>query len=72
MTFEPVALALAVFVGFVGLALFVYGRKQARAPQMVAGLLFMIYPYFTPSWLSTVLVGVAIGAGLWWFLWMGW
>jgi hypothetical protein len=72
MSFDPASLALSVFLGFVGLALFVYGRKQARVPHIVAGLLLMIYPYFTPTPLLTLGVGVAIGAGLCYLLWMGW
>src|SRR5215467_11606654 len=54
MSFEPVPLALSVFVSFVGLALFVYGRRSSRMPQMVAGVLFMVYPYFTPTAIGIV------------------
>ena len=72
MSFEPNALFLSIVLGFVGLALFLYGRRTARMPHIVAGLLFMVYPYFTPTIEWTFGVGVAIGAGLWWALWMGW
>jgi hypothetical protein len=72
MTFEPVPLAMSVLASFVGLALFIYGRRASRVPQMVAGALFMIYPYFTSTWLPMLAVGAVISAGLWWMLWMGW
>ncbi len=52
--------------------LFVYGRKQQRWPQLVAGILFMVYPYFTPGILSMLLVGVALGTGLWVAVQGGW
>ncbi len=56
----------------IGFVLFVYGRKQQRWPQLLAGILFMIYPYFTPSLLSMLLVGVALGTGLWVAVQGGW
>lgn len=51
--------------------LFVYGKKQQRIPQMVAGVLFIVYPYLTPTILSMTLAGLAIGAGLWLALYLG-
>jgi branched-subunit amino acid transport protein len=56
----------------IGFVLFVYGRKQQRWPQLLAGILFMIYPYFTPSLLTMLLVGVALGTGLWVAVQGGW
>ena len=56
----------------IGFVLFVYGRKQQRWPQLLAGILFMVYPYFTPSLLTMLLVGVALGTGLWVAVQGGW
>jgi len=40
----------AILAGFavstVGLGFFLYGKKQARVPQMVYGLICLVYPYF--------------------------
>ena len=58
--------------GGVGFVLLVYGRKQQRWPQLVAGLLFMVYPYFTTTLLSLVATGAAIGFALWYALRLGW
>ncbi|HWZ91710.1 MAG TPA: hypothetical protein VNW92_22765 [Polyangiaceae bacterium] len=33
-------------VSTVGFGFFMYGKKQARPPQMAFGLIAMIYPYF--------------------------
>ena len=52
--------------------LFVYGKKQGRWPQMVAGLLLMVYPYFTPSDVSLIAAGGVIGLVLWYLLRIGW
>lgn len=69
--FDPNLIVLTLIPSGIGFALFVYGKKQQRIPQMIAGVLFGVYPYFTPTVLSTTLVGVALGAGLWCVIRMG-
>ena len=46
-------------IGSVGLGLFIYGKKQRRAPHLAAGVLFMVYPYFVSSLGATL--GIAAG-----------
>ena len=58
--------------GGIGFVLFVYGKKQARPPQLVAGLALMAYPYFTPTVASLVGVGTLICAALWYAIRLGW
>ena len=58
--------------GGIGFVLFVYGKKQARWPQLVAGLLFMVYPYFATNVESLVAIGLILTAGLWYAIWLGW
>jgi hypothetical protein len=36
-------------VSGVGFVLFSYGRKMSRTPQVVIGLLLMVFPYFVPN-----------------------
>ena len=72
MTFDPAWLFLSLIPSGIGFVLFVYGKKQERWPHMLAGILFSIYPYFTPSILSMALIGVALGAGLWLAVRGGW
>ncbi|HWB29159.1 MAG TPA: hypothetical protein VG736_01560 [Vicinamibacterales bacterium] len=69
---DPSSLFLDLVIGLVGLALFVYGRKASRGPQLVAGLLLMVYPYFVSSALQMFWIGAAIIAGLAGALWLGW
>jgi hypothetical protein len=65
VSFEPGQLFLSVVTGTIGLALFIYGKKQVRWPQMVVGLALMVYPYFLTGTMSIIAVGLALGALLW-------
>ena len=72
MSLDPTWLFLSLFPAGIGFVLFVYGKKQARWPQLVAGLLFMVYPYFVDSLLSLTVVGASIGIALWAAVRGGW
>ena len=70
--FDPAWIFLSLVVGGIGFVLFVYGRKQQRWPQLAAGLVLLIYPYFTGSVTSLLGVGAAICAALWIAVRQGW
>ena len=72
MTLDPTWLFLSLIPSGIGFVLFVYGKKQERWPHMLAGIVFSVYPYFTPSSVVMVLVGVALGMGLWLAVRAGW
>ena len=72
MSFDPAWLFASLITGGIGFALFVYGKKQGRWPQLVAGLLFMLYPYFATSLGSLVTIGLILTAGLWYAIRLGW
>ncbi len=72
MSFDPGSLLLSLVIGLVGLALFIYGKKQQRMPQLIAGIVYMVYPYFTPDVTWTLVVGAVVGAALWWAVRNGW
>jgi hypothetical protein len=42
-----------------------YGKKQERPPQLVAGIVLMVYPYFVESLGLSVLIAAAILAIMW-------
>ena len=69
---DPTWLFLSLFPSGVGFVLLVYGKKEGRWPQLVAGLIFLVYPYFTGSVAALVGVGAALGAALWLALRSGW
>jgi hypothetical protein len=72
MSFDPTWLFLSLFPGSIGFVLLVYGRKQQRWPHIVAGLLFMAYPYLATTVPSLVAVGVVLGFSLWYVVRQGW
>lgn len=72
MSFDPTWLFISLIPSGIGFVLFVYGKKQGRWPHLVAGLLLMVYPYFTPSLIALVAGGGAIGVALWYLIRMGW
>lgn len=65
MDFSTGSLFASLFVSAVGCGLFLYGKKQTRPPQLVAGLALMIFPYWVagPAWILGT--GAALLAGLW-------
>ena len=72
MNFDPAWLFLSLIPSGIGFVLFVYGRKQHRWPHIVAGLLFMTYPYVAPTVTSLLAVGAALGGVLWYAVRAGW
>ena len=72
MFLDPTWLFLSLIPAGIGFVLFVYGRKQQRWPQLVAGLTFMAYPYFTTDLVSLVAIALVIGFGLWYAIRLGW
>ena len=66
------ALLASLFIGLVGTACFVYGRRQGRLPPMAVGAAMVIYPYFVPNVLVMVAVAVALLVALWGAMRAGW
>jgi hypothetical protein len=58
-------LFVSLIIGSVGFVLFIYGKKQARLPQLVSGLALMVYPYFVASVAWMVVVACLILGALW-------
>jgi hypothetical protein len=65
MSFDANSLLLSLLFSSVGFVFFAYGKKQARIPQMVAGVLLMVYPYFVSNLIAMSVVGVVIIALTW-------
>lgn len=58
MDFDANAFLLSMLIGGVGFVAFVYGKKQSRLPQMLAGVTLMGFPYFVSNlW---VMAGIAV------------
>ena len=71
MTIDPAWLLLSLIPSGAGFVLFVYGKKQQRWPQLAAGLVLMVYPYFATTIAALLIVGVLVTAALWYALRLG-
>jgi hypothetical protein len=72
MSLDPGALLASVLISAVGLGIFLYGKKQQRAPQLVAGIVLMAYSYFVASVAWMVVIFAAVLAALWAIVQLGW
>ena len=66
MDLDGNAILLSLLISCIGFVSFTYGRKQGRLPQMVAGIVLMVFPYFVPSlWgMAAIAAGVLALLGL--------
>lgn len=68
MDFDTGSLIASFCVSGVGFVFFSYGKKMKKAPQILLGLVLMVYPYFiTSTWIMLSIAAVLIGA-----FWYGW
>ena len=56
------SLFLGVLFGSIGLAFFVYGKKQGTVAALLCGLALMVVPYFISDTLLLFAVGVVLVA----------
>ncbi|HEX8792198.1 MAG TPA: hypothetical protein VF765_14690 [Polyangiaceae bacterium] len=72
MDLDANAILASIMIGTVGLGVFIYGKRQSRLPQMIAGVVLMAYPYFVSNVL--LMAGIAMGllAALWLVVRLGW
>jgi len=72
MDTSPAALYLSLLIGAVGAGLLIYGKKQRRWPQLAAGAILCVYPYFVPNAWVMIAIAVALCAGVWAAVRAGW
>ncbi len=65
-------LVASLLVGSVGMAFFLYGKKQARLPQLAGGVALMVFPYFVGAVGWMLLVAGLIVALTWAAVRAGW
>jgi hypothetical protein len=54
------SLLLSLVIGCAGFVCFAYGKKQHRFPQMLAGIVLSIYPYFVSNLILMAAIAVAV------------
>jgi len=65
MSLDPGLLFLSLITSGIGFVLFVYGKKQERWPQLLGGIVLMVYPYFVSTIALSIGIAVAIVATVW-------
>jgi len=56
----PAQLFIGLIAGAVGIAYFVYGKKNSRFAPMMAGVALCVYPYLVESALWLCVIGLAL------------
>ena len=71
MNWDPASLLVSFVISGVGFVLFSYGRKMHRMPQLAAGVLLLVFPYFVPGIGWMLATAATILAALWGAVWYG-
>ena len=71
MSFDMGWLLASLLVSSLGYILFNYGRKLRRAPQLIAGIAMLVYPYFVHNLLVMAGVTAGLSALLWFAVYLG-
>jgi hypothetical protein len=62
MNIDTTYLFFIIFFSAVGMAYFMYGKKQSALVPLICGLVLMIYPYFVSSTLPLLGIGIVLSA----------
>jgi hypothetical protein len=57
MDFSAGTLFASLVMSTAGFGLFLYGKKELRIPQLVVGVVLMVYPYFVEGALTMWAIG---------------
>ena len=58
-------LIFSIIFGSIGLAYFIYGKKQQRVVPLITGLLLSVFPYFMSGAIAMSIVGTILTALPW-------
>jgi len=72
MDMSASAILSSLIVSTIGFALFRYGKKEQRWPQLFGGMVLMVGPYFTGGALATWGFGGLVGAAVYGAVQLGW
>jgi len=72
MDFDASSLLASLLVSSVGFVLLVYGKKMARPPHLLAGIVLLIFPYFVSGAVWILLIAAVLSALLWLAVRQGW
>jgi predicted phage tail protein len=72
LDFDANTILMSLLVGSIGMVCFMYGKRQERLPQVIVGVLLMVYPYFVSNLILSAIIAVVLLAGLWLAVRLGW
>lgn len=72
MNLDGNSLLAGFAVSLVGFGFFTYGRKQGRPPQILFGLISMVYPYFVAGPALVFGIFFALLGAMWLAVRLGW
>jgi hypothetical protein len=59
---DAASMFVALFLGLLGMGLFMYGKRQSRVPHLAVGVVLLVYPWFGLGWLlNAVIAAVLVG-----------
>ena len=64
LSLDPELLLASLLPGAIGFVLFRYGRSMNRPPQIVVGMLMMVFPIFVPYVWLTLAITALLSLGL--------
>jgi hypothetical protein len=59
---ESSVLLWGLLYGSIGMAYFVYGKRQQRGVALISGIALMGFPYFVSSVFLSILIGIVLMA----------
>jgi hypothetical protein len=71
MSFDMGWLLASLLVSSLGYILFNYGRKLRRAPQLIAGIAMLVYPYFVHNVIIMIIVAAGLSLTTWLAVYLG-
>jgi hypothetical protein len=65
MSLDASTLIAGLFVSSIGFVLLRYGKKMARPPHLLTGVILLVFPYFVPGALLTLAIAAVLLGLLW-------
>lgn len=65
MDFSAGSMLASMLVSTAGFSVFLYGKRQTRAPQMLGGAAMMVAPYAAGGAVGILSAGALLGLGVW-------
>ncbi len=72
MSFDGNTILASLLVSSIGFVLMAYGKKMGRAPQLITGIVLLVYPYFIGSAVPVLCVGAGLLLLMWLAIRQGW